>query len=73
MKLVGFVYKIKTWVYLSCGIGSDLRTAVDVHRFIHMFINLERYQRTDHVAVFNQNKTKIKNVTKKSVKKVLRR
>lgn len=66
MKLVGFVYKIKTWVYLSCGIGSDLRTAVDVHRFIHMFINLERYQRTDHVAVL----TKIKLKSKMSERKV---
>lgn len=29
-------------VYLSCGVGPDFRTAVDVHCFIHMFINLKR-------------------------------
>lgn len=27
-------------VYLRCSIGPDLRTAVDVHSLIHMFINL---------------------------------
>lgn len=30
-------------VYLSCGVGPDFRTAVNVHGFIHMFINLKRH------------------------------
>lgn len=31
-----------TRVYLSCGVGPDFRTAVDVHCLVHMFINLTR-------------------------------
>lgn len=36
-----FIKRYLTIAYLGCGVRPDFRTAVDVHCFIHMLINLK--------------------------------
>lgn len=36
-----FVSRYPTAAYLGGGVGPDFRTAVDVHRLIHVLINLK--------------------------------